>query len=70
MHVGFGHSSLRHVFDFATLVGAKHLMPFHHDPGHTDVDLDRLMAEAIDDRNPSYGVTPAREGMTFDVPIA
>ena len=37
---------------FAALSGdpevMRHLVPFHHDPSHTDSDLDRLMAEAID----------------------
>ncbi|HEX6297321.1 MAG TPA: MBL fold metallo-hydrolase [Burkholderiales bacterium] len=66
-HVGWGHSSLRHVLNFGTLVEAKHLVPFHHDPGHSDVDLDRLMAEAIEDAKPAYRVTPAREGLTFSL---
>ena len=64
-HVGWGHSSLRHVLNFGTLVEAKHLVPFHHDPGHSDADLDRLMAEAIEDAKPAYRVTPGREGLTF-----
>ncbi|HZM36868.1 MAG TPA: MBL fold metallo-hydrolase [Burkholderiales bacterium] len=64
-HVGWGHSSLRHVLNFGTLVEAKHLVPFHHDPSHSDADLDRLMAEAIADANPAYRVTPGREGLTF-----
>jgi phosphoribosyl 1,2-cyclic phosphodiesterase len=64
-HVGWGHSSLRHMLDFGTLVESKHLVPFHHDPGHSDLDLDRLIAEAIDDAKPAYRVTPGREGMTF-----
>ena len=29
-----------------------HLVPFHHDPGHSDADIDRLMAEAISDAKP------------------
>ena len=66
-HVGWGHSSLRHMLDFGSLVEARHLVPFHHDPGHTDLDLDRLMQEAIDDAHPPYRVTPGREGMTFDL---
>ena len=66
-HVGWGHSSLRHMLDFGTLAEVKHLVPFHHDPGHSDADLDRLMAEAIDDAKPAYRVTPGREGMTFDL---
>jgi phosphoribosyl 1,2-cyclic phosphodiesterase len=66
-YIGWGHSSLRHMLDFATLAEVKHLVPFHHDPGHSDADLDRLMAEAIDDAKPAYRVTPGREGMTFDL---
>jgi phosphoribosyl 1,2-cyclic phosphodiesterase len=63
--VGWGHSSLRHMIDFATLTEVKHLVPFHHDPGHSDRELDRMMTEAIADARPSYPVTPGREGMTF-----
>jgi ribonuclease BN (tRNA processing enzyme) len=66
-HVGWGHSSLRHVLDFAALAEARHLVSFHHDPGHTDADLDRLMTEAIEDFKPGYRVTPGREGMSFDL---
>jgi phosphoribosyl 1,2-cyclic phosphodiesterase len=66
-HIGWGHSSLRHTLDFGTLAGVKHVVPFHHDPGHSDADLDRLIAEAIDDAKPAYRVTPGREGMTFNL---
>lgn len=65
--IGWGHSSLKHMLDFATLVEAKHLVPFHHDPCRSDADLDRLMAEAIDEAKPAYRVTPGQEGMTFDL---
>jgi ribonuclease BN (tRNA processing enzyme) len=66
-HVGWGHSSLRHVLDFAALVEASHLVPFHHDPGHSDADIDRLMAAAIEEAKPSFRVTPGREGMSFQL---
>jgi len=66
-HVGWGHSSLRHVLDFGTLTESKHVVPFHHDPSHSDSDLDRLMAEAIDDVKPVFRVTPAREGQAFEL---
>ncbi len=66
-HVGWGHSSLRQTLDFASLAGAKHLIPFHHDPGHTDADLDRLMEEAIAGAKPTCRVTPGWEGATFEV---
>jgi len=64
-HVGWGHSSLKQTMDFASLSEVKHLVPFHHDPAHTDVDLDRLMAEAIAEAKPAYRVTPGLEGTTF-----
>ena len=66
-HVGWGHSSLLQSLDFARLADVKHLVPFHHDPGHTDVDIDRLMAEAIADRKPAFRVTPGLEGATFQI---
>jgi phosphoribosyl 1,2-cyclic phosphodiesterase len=66
-HVGWGHSSLRQSLDFATLSGVKHLVPFHHDPAHTDADLDRLMGEAIAYANPAYRVTPGLEGASFEI---
>ena len=66
-HVGWGHSSLRQTLDFATLSGVKHLVPFHHDPAHTDADLDRLFADAIASATPGYRITPALEGATFRI---
>ena len=65
--IGWGHCSLRDVLGFGTLTGVKHLVPFHHDPGHTDDDLDRLIAEAVADAQPDYRVTAAREGAVFEI---
>ena len=50
-----------------TLSGVKHLVPFHHDPAHTDADLDRLFADAIASATPGYRITPALEGATFRI---
>jgi phosphoribosyl 1,2-cyclic phosphodiesterase len=66
-HVGWGHSSLEQTFDFAALVEVKHLVPFHHDPAHTDNDLDRLIGEAMAAASRGYRVTPGREGATFEL---
>ena len=65
-HVGWGHSSLDDAMRFAALVEAKHLVPFHHDPAHTDDDLDRMMAQAAD-AGAKLAVTPGAEGATFDL---
>jgi ribonuclease BN (tRNA processing enzyme) len=64
-HVGWGHSSIRQVLDFGRLARVRHLVPFHHDPAHSDADLDRLMSGAMADANPAFAVTAGREGMQF-----
>ena len=66
-HVGWGHSSLRQALDFAVLAGANHLVPFHHDPGHTDTDIDRLLDEVLAGAPPAVRVSPAFEGTTFEL---
>jgi phosphoribosyl 1,2-cyclic phosphodiesterase len=38
--VGWGHSSVEHAVSFASMTGAERLLLFHHDPVHTDDDLD------------------------------
>ena len=65
--IGWGHSSFAHVIEFGNLTGTKHLVPFHHDPGHSDADLDRLMEEAIAEVPPKCQVTAGREGTVFQV---
>lgn len=63
--IGFGHSSIRHAFQFAELTAVKHFVPFHHDPTHSDDDLDRMFARMLGETHPSYQVTPGREGLTL-----
>jgi len=65
--VGFGHSSIRHAFEFAELTSVKHFAPFHYDPTHSDDELDFLFAETIAELHPSYAVTPSREGLSLEV---
>jgi phosphoribosyl 1,2-cyclic phosphodiesterase len=66
-HCGWGHSSLDHTLDFGTLAGVKRLVPFHHDPAHTDADLDFMLAKAIDDTRPDCEVTAGCEGAVFEL---
>ena len=66
-HCGWGHSSLNHALDFGSLAEVKQLVPFHHDPGHTDGELDRLIAQAVEVAKPRYRVTPGLEGAVFDL---
>ena len=45
-HVGWGHSAMGDSLTFASRVGARRVLLFHHDPLHTDDFLDRLHASA------------------------
>jgi phosphoribosyl 1,2-cyclic phosphodiesterase len=64
--VGWGHSSMTHMIEFARLAHVRQLVPFHHDPSHTDQELDRLFDELVLQTRPPFRVTPGMEGMTFD----
>ena len=64
--IGFGHSSVRHAFQFASLTGVKRFVPFHHDPTHNDDDLDRMFKNAIETFTPSCKVIPAQEGLSLE----
>ena len=66
-HVGWGHSSIEHALRFAALARVKHLVGFHHDPAHSDQDVERIFADAAAVVGPGFPVTPAAEGETFDV---
>jgi phosphoribosyl 1,2-cyclic phosphodiesterase len=67
-HVGWGHSCIEHVMEFASKAGVRSVVLFHHDPYHVDDDLDALLAEArrrwegTDDQ-----VRLANEGMTINL---
>jgi phosphoribosyl 1,2-cyclic phosphodiesterase len=45
-HVGWGHSATSHALSFARRTGAERTVLFHHDPMHSDEQLDRLGIEA------------------------
>jgi phosphoribosyl 1,2-cyclic phosphodiesterase len=67
-HVGWGHSAIDHALAFATLAGVKHLVTFHHDPSHTDDDIDRITAAAVAAARPTCRVTAGAEGAVFELP--
>lgn len=65
--LGWGHSTYQHAFDFAARVGAKEIIPFHHDPSHDDATLDLLLEEAVLRCQPGFKVSGGREGAVFEV---
>jgi ribonuclease BN (tRNA processing enzyme) len=65
--IGWGHSSYRHAIEFATYVGAKELVPFHHDPSHSDETLDALLEDAKREFRPVIKVRAGHEGAVFEL---
>jgi ribonuclease BN (tRNA processing enzyme) len=65
--VGWGHSSVAHAIQFATLARAKHLVAFHHDPAHSDATIDRIIADASKQAKPPFHLTAAQEGAVIKV---
>jgi phosphoribosyl 1,2-cyclic phosphodiesterase len=62
---GFGHSSTEHVADFARLAGARRLLLFHHDPNHSDDELESL-CDRVRELWTDGSVDLAREGDEID----
>jgi len=66
--IGWGHSSVGHAVSFAGLTDAHRLLLFHHDPEHTDEDLDAHCDRACElwqgDGDPPE---LAREGMELEL---
>jgi phosphoribosyl 1,2-cyclic phosphodiesterase len=67
--IGWGHSSVDDAVGFAQAVGARRLVLFHHEPEHSDADLERLEQRAmtLSGRN-GLETAIAREGMVVEVP--
>lgn len=63
--VGWGHSSLEQAMAFAAVAGVAELVPFHHDPTHSDDDIDRMIADAIEKLRPAFRVSRGEVDRTF-----
>ncbi|MGB3737220.1 MAG: MBL fold metallo-hydrolase [Ilumatobacter sp.] len=64
----WGHCTIDYAIWLAAEAGAKRLALFHHDPGHDDVRLDELAAEAAEaGARVGVEVFAAREGQTVAV---
>jgi phosphoribosyl 1,2-cyclic phosphodiesterase len=65
-HIGWGHSCTEHVMGFAHKAAARSVVLFHHDPYHTDDELDALLADARRRWDGAHEqVCLAHEGMTI-----
>jgi phosphoribosyl 1,2-cyclic phosphodiesterase len=67
-HIGWGHSATEHVIGFAHKAAAHSLVLFHHDPYHTDDELDALLVDARRRWDgPHEQVCLAHEGMMINL---
>ena len=66
--LGWGHSSTEQAVLFGRLAKAQRFIMFHHDPLHTDDQLDSMLSYAVDLWGENHGsIEMAREGMQLDV---
>ena len=70
--LGWGHSTVEYATDVALAAGVKRLALFHHDPGHNDDMIDRLVAAATPcAREMGVELFAAREGLAIQLgPVA
>jgi ribonuclease BN (tRNA processing enzyme) len=64
---GWGHSSYHDVLQFAALADVKHLLIGHHDPTHTDAQLNEILKSIKENHEYPFKYELAKEGMEFDL---
>ena len=65
--VGWGHSSTSHLAAFVSMTRPGRLVSFHHDPAHTDDDLDLLHESLASEIGPETELVPGTPGLVVDV---
>ena len=65
--MGWGHCSMEDAALFASLAGVKHLVFFHHDPSHTDAQLDQMMTNFKKKNDYPFKYELAVEGMQINL---
>lgn len=68
--LGWGHSPMEYVVDVAAEAGVKRLALFHHDPSHSDEQMDRLVAgcqRRAEESGADLAVFGAREGASVEL---
>ena len=65
----WGHSTPAYAVQVANQTGVKRLDLFHHDPGHTDREIDTMLraARQIAQGTGKVEVNAAKEGATFEI---
>jgi phosphoribosyl 1,2-cyclic phosphodiesterase len=66
--MGWGHSTMDDAMKFASLTGVKHLLLGHHDPSHSDEQLDQFFSNLKSRTDYSFKYELAAEGMQIELP--
>ena len=66
--IGWGHSSLEDVLQFASLTETKHLLIGHHDPSHSDSRLAELYTSTAIKNKVNFKYEMAVEGREYELP--
>ena len=66
--IGWGHSSMDDALLFASIADVKHLLLAHHDPSHTDEQLNELYAGLKKSDNYSFRYELAIEDTVIELP--
>ena len=64
---GWGHSSMEDALTFAGLTGVKRLILSHHDPMHSDAQLDELYAQLVHSSSLPFPFEMAVEGTRIEL---
>ncbi len=64
--VGWGHSSVEDTIAYAKLCCVKKLSLFHHDPAHTDAQLDKLLNDFTENKSFDFEIEMCAEGNVYD----
>jgi phosphoribosyl 1,2-cyclic phosphodiesterase len=67
-HVGWGHSSIEHVVHLGNVANTRQLVLYHHDPGHSDTQLEDMHAHACELWEGDQPPVLAFEGMELVLP--
>lgn len=65
---GWGHCSMEDAIKFASLAETKHLLLSHHDPSHSDSQLNEIFSGLKKKNNYPFKYELAAEGMEFELP--
>ncbi len=66
--VGWGHSTMDDALKFAEMAAVKKLLFFHHDPSHTDQQIQHQLHQAMGNKRFPFEVGIAAEGTVFQLP--